>query len=73
MSKDRSPVFAMLAALYGNVPEFPLRLAGIGAHARPATDCASDCSKKTFGRRVVRPGMHAPGKGRAGYVEIFGV
>lgn len=73
MSKDRTPVFGMLAALYGNVPEFPPRLAGIGAYGAAAMEWASDCRTTTFGRRAVRPGMQAPGKGRAGYVEIFGV
>ena len=52
-------------------PEFPLRLAGIGVHGSAATACASDCSKTTFGQRVVRPSVHVPGTGRAGYAEIF--
>ncbi len=66
-------MFAMLAALYGNVPEFLPRPAGIGAYGRAAAECASDCSKTIFGRMVVRPGIRTPGKGRAGYAEIFRV
>jgi len=65
--------FGRPCGLYEHVPEFPLRLAGMAAHGREATECASDGSTATVGRRIARSGIHSPGMGRAGYAEIFRV
>ena len=64
--------FLRPCGLYGNIPELRGGRLVPGRMEEPRWSFQL-LVKRRFGRRVARSGIHSPGKGRAGYAEIFRV